>query len=62
VAWFDRQHGIGAITVAGTGIRVPVRAEHIDGGGQQSLRKDARVRFTIEEGPNGPRAVDVYTP
>lgn len=41
---------------------MPVRAEHIDGGGRQSLQHDTRVAFTLQNGPHGPRAVDVYLP
>ncbi len=62
VAWFDAQRGIGAITIEGSGMQVPVASTQIDGGGRQSLEADARVAFTLLDGPDGPRAADVYTP
>ena len=62
VAWFDAQRGIGAITIEGSGIEVPVRSSQIDGGGRQSLQEDTRVAFTLLDGPGGPQAADVYVP
>ncbi len=62
VAWFDAQRGIGAITIEGSGMQVPVSSTQIDGGGRQSLQEDVRVAFTLVDGPDGPRAGDVYVP
>ena len=61
VAWFDTQRGIGVITIDGSGFEVPVRSAQIDGGGRQSLTQHSRVAFRVQDGPDGPRAVAVYT-
>ena len=62
VAWFDPERGIGAITIEGSGTEVPVTSTHIDGGGRQSLQENAHVAFTLLDGPDGPRAADVFSP
>jgi cold shock protein len=62
VAWFDPQRGIGAITIEGSGMEVPVSSTQIDGGGRQSLQANTRVAFTLLDGPDGPRAAVVYVP
>jgi CspA family cold shock protein len=62
VAWFDAQRGVGAITIEGSGMEVPVRATRIDGGGRQSLQQHTRVAFTLLDGPCGPQAANVYVP
>jgi CspA family cold shock protein len=62
VAWFDPQRGIGAITIEGSGIKVPVQSTQIDGGGRQSLQRGTRVAFTLLDGPGGPQAANVYVP
>jgi cold shock protein len=62
VAWFDRERGIGGITLDEGEQQVPVHATDIDGGGRPSLGAADRVAFTLLDGPRGPRAVDVWVP
>ncbi|GAY12777.1 cold-shock protein [Pseudonocardia sp. N23] len=61
VTWFDSRRGVGVITLD-DGTEVPVAGSQIDGGGVQSLRPNDRVAFTLVDGPEGPRAAEVWAP
>ncbi|MBN9112599.1 MAG: cold shock domain-containing protein [Pseudonocardia sp.] len=61
VTWFDPQRGIGSIALE-DGTEVAVSGAQIDGGGVQTLRPDTKVAFTLVDGPDGPHAIDVWTP
>jgi cold shock CspA family protein len=62
VAWFDPERGLGGIVVEGLDHEVAVRSSAIDGGGVQSLRPHDHVRLTVLDGPDGARAIRVWTP
>ena len=62
VVWFDPERGVGGIAVDGLDHEVAVRSAAIDGGGNQSLRPNDRVRLTLDDGSGGARAARVWTP
>jgi len=62
VVWFDPERDVGAIAVEGSDRDVAVRSSAIDGGGNQSLRPNDRVRLTLDDRLGGARAARVWTP
>jgi CspA family cold shock protein len=59
VKWFSRMKGWGFIEPDGGERDVFVHYESILGEGFRNLEKGERVRFTIEDTPKGPKAVNV---
>ena len=58
VKWFNASKGFGFIT-AEDGTDVFVHHTAIQGGGFKSLAEGDKVSFDIEQGPKGPKAVNV---
>jgi CspA family cold shock protein len=58
VKWFNASKGFGFIT-AEDGTDVFVHHTVIQGGGFKSLAEGDKVSFDIEQGPKGPKAVNV---
>jgi cold shock protein len=59
VKWFSNENGYGFITPDDGGKDVFVHHSAISGGGGKSLAEGARVEYKVEEGPQGPWALDV---
>jgi CspA family cold shock protein len=60
VKWFDRSKGFGFISREG-GTDVFVHHSAIQGEGFHNLDEGQHVEFGVEQGPKGPKAVDVTT-
>jgi len=58
VKWFNESKGFGFIT-AEDGTDVFVHHTSIQGGGFKTLAEGDKVSFDIEEGPKGPKAINV---
>jgi CspA family cold shock protein len=58
VKWFNASKGFGFIT-AEDGTDVFVHHTAIQGGGFKSLAEGDKVSFDVEQGPKGPKAVNV---
>ncbi len=61
VKWFSDEKGYGFIEREGGGDDVFVHHSEIEGSGYVSLREGQSVEFTLEEGDQGPKAVNVTT-
>ncbi|MFO8007270.1 MAG: cold-shock protein [Candidatus Brocadiia bacterium] len=59
VKWFSDQKGYGFITPDDGSSDVFVHHSAIQGTGYKSLSEDDTVEFDVEQGPKGPRAVNV---
>lgn len=58
VKWFNEAKGFGFITTEGSG-DVFVHYSNISGNGFKTLAEGDDVSFEIEEGPKGPKAINV---
>lgn len=58
VKWFNERKGYGFIEQA-EGSDIFVHHSGITGSGFKTLKEGAKVTFEIEQGPKGPRAVNV---
>ncbi len=58
VKWFNESQGFGFIT-SDDNVDVFVHYSSIQGDGFKVLNEEDRVSFDIEEGPKGPKAVNV---
>ena len=61
VKWFSDDKGFGFITPDDGGRDLFVHFSGIDGDGYRSLAEGAKVNYLEEEGPKGPKAVNVPT-
>jgi CspA family cold shock protein len=61
VKWFNDEKGFGFITPDEQGTDLFVHHSAIQGDGFRSLAEGARVSYTAEAGPKGPKAVQVQT-
>ena len=59
VKWFSDRKGYGFITRDDGGQDVFVHHSAVEGVGFKSLAEDEVVDFEVEQGPKGPRAVNV---
>ena len=59
VKWFNDSKGYGFITPDGGGGDVFVHHSEIAGSGFKTLAEGARVEYETQEGPKGPKAVNV---
>ena len=59
VKWFNDEKGFGFITPDEGGRDLFVHHTGIEGSGFKSLQENARVSYESEEGPKGPKAVNV---
>jgi CspA family cold shock protein len=59
VKWFNNDKGFGFITPDEGGKDLFVHHSAINGGGFRSLADGARVQYESEDGPKGPKAVNV---
>ncbi|UCF87378.1 MAG: cold-shock protein [Nitrospiraceae bacterium] len=61
VKWFNESKGFGFISREEEGGDVFVHYSSIQGNGYKSLNEGDLVSFDIEDGPKGPKAVNVTT-
>jgi CspA family cold shock protein len=61
VKWFNNDKGFGFITPDEGGKDLFVHHSSINGSGFRSLEDGARVSYESEEGPKGPKAINVDT-
>ena len=62
VKWFDDGKGYGFITPDGGGKDLFAHFREIQGGtGFKSLAENARVQFTVAQGPKGPQAANIVS-
>src|SRR3954447_16621436 len=59
VKWFNNDKGFGFITPDGGGKDLFVHHSAIQGSGFRSLSDGARVEYESEDGPKGPKAINV---
>ena len=59
VKWFNNDKGFGFITPDEGGKDLFVHHSSINGSGFRSLADGARVSYESEEGPKGPKAINV---
>jgi len=59
VKWFNDEKGFGFITPDEGGRDLFVHHTGIEGAGFKSLQENAKVSYESEEGPKGPKAVNV---
>ena len=59
VKWFNNDKGFGFITPDGGGKDLFVHHSAIQGCGFRSLADGARVEYESEDGPKGPKAINV---
>ncbi len=59
VKWFNNDKGFGFITPDGGGKDLFVHHSAIQGSGFRSLADGARVEYESEDGPKGPKAINV---
>jgi len=59
VKWFSDEKGFGFITPDEGGSDLFVHHTGIDAQGFKTLQPDAKVEYEAEEGPKGPKAVNV---
>ena len=62
VKWFSDQKGYGFITPDDGSPDVFVHHSSIQGGGFKTLAENESVDFDVEDGPKGPRAINVVKP
>jgi CspA family cold shock protein len=58
VKWFNESKGYGFIT-ADDGTDVFAHHSAITGNGFKTLKENERVSFSIEQGPKGPKAINI---
>jgi CspA family cold shock protein len=58
VKWFNESKGFGFIT-ADDGTDVFAHHTAIVGSGFKSLKENERVSFEVEQGPKGPKAINI---
>ena len=59
VKWFDEDKGYGFIEQDDGDEDVFVHFSELDQDGFKSIDEDARVEFSVEQGPKGLKAIDV---
>ena len=59
VKWFNNDKGFGFITPDGGGKDLFVHHSAINANGFRSLADGARVEYESEDGPKGPKAINV---
>ncbi len=61
VKWFNNDKGFGFITPDEGGKDLFVHHSSINGSGFRTLEDGARVNYESEDGPKGPKAINVDT-
>lgn len=59
VKWFNEDKGYGFIAREDGGDDVFLHYSALDQDGFKSVNEDAELEFAVEQGPKGPKAVDV---
>jgi len=59
IKWFDEEKGYGFIARDDGGDDVFLHFSALRQSGFKTIDEDAEVEFTVEQGPKGPKAVDV---